>query len=286
MHKEEQKFSEKPIRDHTAIEMASFIVENRFSKIKPLMSVTYQILFHQIKPTLVLLNNGSERILKNFKKGAKAFPKFNTMYADYNTKVTDTGILQFVKFVGIKPADLPVVVYVPFTQGVNRILPKFKTQKITKRGITKMVEDADAGTIQPYKKSSRYGKNLTVNGYTSVSLENLEEVVLDKEKIFVLGLDFISEFSPIILRKHFKSLSKKVTENKIQENVEFGICDLMENEIAEFFEIKMVPSIVMFIKGDVKNPIYYDGKFEIDLISDWVKEQSGVNVRGFKTVDL
>lgn len=266
--------------------MATFIVENRFAKVRPLMSVTAPVIFHEIKPTLVLLNNGNERLLNNFKKAVREFRDFHRLYADFHIEVTDSGILQFVKFAGIKKEDLPVVVYLPFNKTERKVLPKFKTQKISKRGIAKMVAQANAGEIEPYKKSSRYGDNFRVNGYTSVSLENFEKVVQNGPKFFVLGLDFINDYTPVTMRKIFKDLSANVEKQDLKADIEFGICDLMENEIAELFEIKSVPGIVLFNQGDLKNPVVFDGMYQKENIVKWVNEKTNILLTGFKTEDL
>ena len=286
IHNEEKKISEKPLRELTAIEMATFIVENRFGKIRPLMSVTAPVIFHDIKPTLVLLNNGNERLLSNFKKGVQDFKNFHRLYADFHIDVTDSGILQFVKFAGIKKEDLPVVVYLPFTQTQQKVLPKFKTQKITKRAISKMVSEANEGKIEPYRKSSRYGDNIRVNIYTSVSLENFETVIQNGPKYFILGVDFINEYTPVTMRKIFKKLSEKVITGKLNSKLEFGICDVMENEIGEKFEIKAVPSIVLFVDGDLTNPKTYDGVYTEENVVKWVNENTNILIDGIDPEDL
>ena len=277
---DDEKYIVEVLQKSTALEMATFIMKNRFSQVMPLMNETVQKMMHDSKPSLILFLNRESRVLTTFKSLVKEFPDLNIIYKNLNDNKFMSDAQKLMETLGIIKLDCPVLVFLPFTQPTNGIIPKYKTNKFSKKSMKQFIQDSLEGKLEVYLKSEQETSD-PKRYYKQVTLNNFDEMI-SKDKFFLLGLDFFQDHTPQELKKMFNELGHSIQELQMENDIDVGVCDIYKNEISGKIEIKSIPQIVLIDQKDKDKRIYYDGKPEVADIRKFIEKHTQLAIGDYQ----
>ena len=275
---DEEKYFSVVLHSHSVLEMANFIVQHRFPRVMPLMDETFQKIFHESKPTLILFLISSGRVLKNFKNLTMEYPQMNIAYTNLGSSNSSRANEYLMDFTGIKRQDAPLLLYLPFTPSVNGVMPKYKTNKLSVKNMKAFIESGLKGELEVFKKSQENDDDNSVRKYTRVTLNNFDDKVINQKKFFLLGIELFQPHTPTDIKKVFKDFSMAVTDMGMDDILEAGICDMYKNEILEKIQITSLPYIVLVDKDDKTKRHIYTGKLKARNMREWVQDLTGLEI--------
>ncbi len=151
----------------------------------------------------------------------------------------------------------------------NKKFPFDQETEITHDAIAKFVDDFSAGKIEPSVKSEPVPENQ--DGPVSIVVaKNYDDIVLDDKK------DVLVEFyAPWC--GHCKALAPKYDElgqlykdSEFKDKVVIAKVDATLNDVPD--EIQGFPTIKLFVAGDKKNPVTYNGARTVEDLIAFIKE--------------
>lgn len=246
------------------------------------MDESLQKVFAEQKPTVILFLISGGRVLNTYRKVTKEFPQLNVVYANIGNSISSKANEYMMDILGITKNEAPVLVLLPFKNTNNGITPKYKTKKLSESNIRNFIEQGLKEELEIYMKSETIQKNLQIEKYTRISLNNFQENVIEKDKHFLLGLEFFQEFTPKNIKSDFRKIAEAIEALEMQEEIEVGICDLYKNELLHLIQIETLPFIVLYKKGEKDKFIAYKGKRKERLIREWLEEQTGIELGSYK----
>lgn len=274
----EQNYAFQDLQTGLVREMAGFVMRHRFSRVMELTNETLHKIFGESKPTLVLLLVSGGRVLDNFRRLTKDFPDTNVVYANLGSSAPSRATEYLMEIVGVRRQEAPLLLYLPFTQSLNGVMPKYKTSRLTSKSIKAFIESARAGALEVFKKSEIDDGDVSVRKYTQVTLNNFDQKVTNSRKYFLLGLEIFHQHAPVEIKDVFRELAESVSQLGLSDQLEVGICDLYRNEVLEKVSITGLPQIMLYDSQDKAKHVMYKGKLKANKIKRWLEEQTGLEM--------
>ena len=276
---DDEEFFEIDLSFNSFAEMFDQISLKRFSKVKLLTEESFNGMFSEQKPTAILFMKQTGRVLQSFKKITKELPNVNALYTDLSISHKDFVTTQLLTILGIDIEDAPVLTFLPFKPPQNGIIPKYKTHKLTVKGMKDFIEKSINGDWEVYKKSEFISNNdLRKDGFTRISTNNFEDIVLNNDKhVFVVFNMFKDQTADEHLTKEIGLLDKVIKKYNVQDDIEIGVCDIYKNEVNKYVNLKSFPTLTLFKKGQKTQQIDYTGRKDYQEIGRWLREQTGIH---------
>jgi hypothetical protein len=278
---DEEKYLNYALKTDQVLEMANFIIAHRFQRIMPVMKETLQKVLNEGKPTLILFEKTKGRVLESFKIMMQDYPSMNAMYKNLEDAQNQEATNELMSILGVFPREAPVLVLLPFKEPFKGIIPKYKTNKLSKRNIKKFVDSGMEGKLEIYLKSEDEITDPERN-YDHVTLNNFDDKISKPKSFYLIGLDFVQEHIPKTVKKAFHVIGQKVKGLNLTEDLGVGVCDVSKNEISGKVEITMIPQIMIIDTNTPSKRHTYKGELESEKIEEWVKEITGISLEGYE----
>ncbi|ATY62052.1 protein disulfide-isomerase [Cordyceps militaris CM01] len=151
----------------------------------------------------------------------------------------------------------------------NKKFPFDQEKEITEKNIAKFVDDYVAGKVEPSIKSEPIPESQD-GPVTIIVAKNYDEIVLDDKK------DVLVEFyAPWC--GHCKALAPKYDllgaafkESEFKDKVTIAKVDATLNDVPD--DISGFPTIKLYVAGDKKNPVTYNGARTPEDLIEFIKE--------------
>lgn len=273
---EEEEYDQIQLEELTILQILGFVSTHRFSTVSELSEETFSNIFTERLPTFILMTVKGGRVLKTFKEIANSKEGVRGLTLHMRSETPNNVEEQLFQITGIDVSELPVLVMLPMNKEFDRVFPKYRTSKLSKRAMQEFFEQSLAGELEYYKRSETLRTDPRSTGYTQITLNNFDEFVIKSNKWFLFGLDTVEKEKEIV--QSFSKMAKVIKEFQAEDKLEVGLSDILKNEFNELFMVTAIPFIVLVQNGDISNAQSYTGELKLSKLRRWLQRKTGIKL--------
>ncbi len=178
------------------------------------------------------------------------------------------------EFFSLSNSERPLIIYMKIITEENTPIYKMEKKEITKETILTFINECNENKILPILDSENIPEENSETNLKLIVGKNFDKEIIENDKNVLL----------FCLKENCKKcdlvgdIAENLSENyKDNNELKFTVINIEKNKIRYVNEedYKKIPSIFLFLKNQKKEPIKYNGKFDIKKLSKWMAVKIG-----------